>query len=123
MAQINNLDNVRNTTTISLVNILKAVHVDLEFEGLVLYDQSLWELLHDECWDKSNPLENPLSPECWAYSVSSREDMVNIAFDTLSPEIRSMLMNADNGMGETKTLVYAINLILILKMLLFFEMQ
>ena len=102
-AQVNNLDNVRNTTTISLVNILKAVHVDLEFEGLVLYDQSLWELLHDECWDES---DNPLRPDCWSYSISNREDIINIAFDTLSPEIRSMLMNADLGIGETKTLVY-----------------
>ena len=33
--------------------------------------------------------------------------MVNVVFDTLSPEIRSMLMNADQGSGETKTLVYA----------------
>lgn len=102
-AQINNLDNIRNTTTISLVNILKAVHVDLEFQGLELYDQSLWELLHDECWDESN---NPLRPDCWGYSISNREDIINIVFDTLSPEIRSMLMNADAGLGETKTLVY-----------------
>tara|TARA_B100001142_G_scaffold1623_1_gene1675 strand:+ start:806 stop:3964 length:3159 start_codon:yes stop_codon:yes gene_type:complete len=101
------VDNVPETDTISLVNVLKAIHVDVNLSGLEIYDQSLWEILHDECWDKSNPLENPLSPECWAYSVSSREDMVNIAFDTLSPEIRSMLMNADNGIGETKTLVYA----------------
>ena len=47
-----------------------------------------------------------MRPDCWIYSVSSREDMVNIAFDTLSPEVRSMLMNADQGQGETKTLVY-----------------
>ena len=40
-------------------------------------------------------------------TLSSREDMVNVVFDTLSPEIRSMLMNADQGSGETKTLVYA----------------
>jgi len=97
------IDNVANTTTISLVNILKAIHVDIEIEGLEIYDQSLWELIHDECWDESS---NPLRPECWAYSVSSREDMVNIAFDTLSPEVRSMLMNSDDGQGETKTLVY-----------------
>jgi predicted RND superfamily exporter protein len=102
-AQVNNLDNVRNTTTISLVNILKAVHVDVEFVGLELYGQSLWELLHDECWDESS---NPLRPDCWTYSVSNREDIINIVFDTLSPEIRSMLMNADAGVGETKTLVY-----------------
>jgi len=101
--QVMNLDNVANTTSISLVNILKAVHVDLQVEGLTLFDQSLWELIHDECWDESS---NPFRPECWAYSVSSRESMVNIAFDTLSPEIRSMLMNADQGEGETKTLVY-----------------
>jgi predicted RND superfamily exporter protein len=68
-----------------------------------LYDQSLWELLHDECWDES---DNPLRPDCWSYSISNREDIINIAFDTLSPEIRSMLMNADLGIGETKTLVY-----------------
>ncbi|MCH1592084.1 MAG: MMPL family transporter, partial [Candidatus Thalassarchaeaceae archaeon] len=97
------IDNVQNTTTISLVNILKAVHVDVEIGGLEIYDQSLWELIHDECWDES---ANPLRPECWPYSISSREDMVNIAFDTLSPEVRSMLMNSDDGDGETKTLVY-----------------
>ena len=101
------VDNVPETDTISLVNVLKAIHVDVNLLELQIYDQSLWEILHDECWDKSNPVQNPLNPECWAYSVSSREDMVNIAFDTLSPEIRSMLMNADNGIGETKTLVYA----------------
>ena len=50
---------------------------------------------------------------CVQNSVSSREDMVNIALDTLSPEIRSMLMNADQedvcqnqSPCETKTLVY-----------------
>ena len=98
------VDNVPETDTISLVNVLKAIHVDINISGLEIYDQSLWEILHDECWDKSS---DPFSPQCWAYSVSSREDMVNIAFDTLSPEIRSMLMNEDTGIGETKTLVYA----------------
>ncbi|MDP6703702.1 MAG: MMPL family transporter [Candidatus Thalassarchaeaceae archaeon] len=101
--QVMKIDNVANTTTISLVDILKAVHVDLEVEGLEIYDRSLWELIHDECWDEST---NPLRPDCWPYAASSREDMVNIAFDTLSPEVRSMLMNADQGQGETKTLVY-----------------
>lgn len=103
------INNVPQTSSISLVNILKAVHVDVNISGLEVYDRSLWELLHDECWDEST---NPLRPECWAYSVSSREDMVNIALDTLSPEIRSMLMNADQDICdraapcETKTLVY-----------------
>jgi predicted RND superfamily exporter protein len=103
LIQAMKIDNVANTTTISLVDILKAIHVDVEIGGLEIYDQSLWELIHDECWDESS---NPLRPECWPYSVSSREDMVNIAFDTLSPEVRSMLMNSDDGEGETKTLVY-----------------
>ena len=98
------VDNVPETDTISLVNVLKAIHVDVNISGLEIYDQSLWEILHDECWDKST---DPFSPQCWAYTVSSKEDMVNIAFDTLSPEIRSMLMNEDTGFGETKTLVYA----------------
>ncbi len=98
------VDNVPETDTISLVNVLKAIHVDVNISGLEIYDQSLWDILHDDCWDRSS---DPFSPQCWAYSVSSREDMVNIAFDTLSPEIRSMLMNEDTGIGETKTLVYA----------------
>ena len=90
------VDNVPETDTISLVNVLKAIHVDVNISGLEIYDQSLWEILHDECWDKST---DPFSPQCWAYTVSSKEDMVNIAFDTLSPEIRSMLMNEDTGFG------------------------
>ncbi|HIC50020.1 MAG TPA: hypothetical protein EYP01_01020 [Candidatus Poseidoniales archaeon] len=101
--QVQKIDLVANTTTISLVTVLRSIHVDVVVGGLEIYDQSLWEILHDECWDEST---NPLRPDCWAYSVSSREDMVNIAFDTLSPEVRSMLMNVDQGTGETKTLVY-----------------
>ncbi len=113
--QENKINNVPQTSSISLVNVLKAIHVDVNLTdpvtgiSLEVYDRSLWELLHDECWDEST---NPLRPECWAYVVSSREDMVNIALDTLSPEIRSMLMNADQDTCggstpcETKTLVY-----------------
>ncbi len=107
--QENKINNVPQTSSISLVNILKAIHVDVNISGLEVYDRTLWELLHDECWDEST---NPLRPECWGYSASSREDMVNIALDTLSPEIRSMLMNADQDLCqgstpcETKTLVY-----------------
>ena len=103
MMQIEKIDQVANTTTISLVTILKSIHVDVVIGDLELYDESLWEILHDECWDEST---NPLRPDCWAYSATSKEDMVNVAFDTLSPEVRSMLMNSDQGTGETKTLVY-----------------
>ena len=101
--QVDKIDQVEKTTTVSLVTILKSIHVDVEIGDLEIYDRSLWELLHDECWDEAT---NPLRPDCWAYAATSREDMVNVAFDTLSPEVRSMFMNADQGTGETKTLVY-----------------
>jgi len=101
--QVDKIDQVEKTTTVSLVTILKSIHVDVEIGDLEIYDRSLWELLHDECWDEAT---NPLRPDCWAYAATSREDMVNVAFDTLSPEVRSMFMNADQGAGETKTLVY-----------------
>ena len=101
--QVDKIDQVEKTTTVSLVTILKSIHVDVEIGNLEIYDRSLWELLHDECWDEAT---NPLRPDCWAYAATSREDMVNVAFDTLSPEVRSMFMNADQGTGETKTLVY-----------------
>jgi len=101
--QVDKIDQVRNTTTVSMVTILKSIHVDVEIDDLEIYDRSLWELLHEECWDEAT---NPLRPDCWAYAATSREDMVNVAFDTLSPEVRSMFMNTDQGTGETKTLVY-----------------
>lgn len=103
------INNVPNTTSISLVDILKAIHVDSEALGISLVSTSLWDLIHDDCWDESF---NPLRPDCLPYAVTSREAMVNVAFDTLSPEIRSMLMNADQDVCEraspceTKTLVY-----------------
>jgi len=101
--QVNKIDRVKNTSTVSLVTILKSIHVDVVIGDLELYDQSLWEILHEECWDESS---NPFRPDCWPYAATSRQDMVNVAFDTLSPEIRSMLMNENQGSGETKTLVY-----------------
>ena len=103
LMQVEKIDQVANTSTVSLVTILKSIHVDVAIGDLELYDQSLWEILHDECWDES---DNILRPDCWPYAATSREAMVNVAFDTLSPEVRSMLMNADQGSGETKTLVY-----------------
>ncbi len=97
------IDDVPETTTVSLVTILKAVHVDLGIPGVEA--QSLWEILHSDCWGNST---NPLRPDCWPYASSSQPQMVNVAFDTLSVEIRSMLMNEENENvgGETQTLVY-----------------
>jgi predicted RND superfamily exporter protein len=102
------IDDVPETTTVSLVTILKAVHVDLGIPGVE--SQSLWEILHDECWNITrNPdFSDVLHPECLPYLGSSQPQMVNVAFDTLSVEIRSMLMNeaSDLAGGETQTLVY-----------------
>ena len=107
-AMEDNIDDVPETTTVSLVTILKAVHIDLGIPGVE--SQSLWEILHDECW---NITEDPdfsdiLNPQCIPYYGSSQPQMVNVAFNTLSVEIRSMLMNeVDETIGgETQTLVY-----------------
>ena len=99
----NEIDEVPETTTVSLVTILKAVHIDLGVPGVE--DQSLWEILHSDCWTNTT---NPLRPDCWPYAASSQPQMVDVAFDTLSIEIRSMLMNEANEAlgGETQTLVY-----------------
>ena len=48
-AMEDNIDDVPETTTVSLVTILKAVHIDLGIPGVE--SQSLWEILHDECWN------------------------------------------------------------------------
>jgi predicted RND superfamily exporter protein len=65
--------------------------------------------LHDECWNiTQDPTQLILHPECLPYTASSQPQMVDVAFDTLSVEIRSMLMNEANEAlgGETQTLVY-----------------
>ena len=102
------IDDVPETTTVSLVTILKAVHVDLGIPGVE--DQSLWEILHDECWNitRDPDFSDLLHPQCAPYYGSSQPKMVNVAFDTLSVEIRSMLMDEVNQAigGETQTLVY-----------------
>jgi len=101
--QVEDIDTVDNTTSISLVTILKSIPVSIPNPITTdeLYSDTLWGILHSECW------ENPTAgPECPFFQLTSRDTMVNVAFDTLSPEVRSMLMNADTGFGETKTLVY-----------------
>ncbi|MEE2811961.1 MAG: MMPL family transporter [Candidatus Thermoplasmatota archaeon] len=100
------LINVPETTTISLVTILKAVHVQIVDPalGIEIYDNSLWGLLHSSCWD--DPLQADV--ECLMTTFTTRENMVDVAFETLSVEVRSMLMNeaSDTLGGETQTLVY-----------------
>ena len=101
--QVEDIDTVDNTTSISLVTILKSIPVSIPNPVTQdeIYSDTLWGILHSECWD--NPAAGP---ECPFYLLTTRDTMVNVAFDTLSPEVRSMLMNADTGFGETKTLVY-----------------
>jgi predicted RND superfamily exporter protein len=101
------VDNVEFTDTTSIVDILKAIHVQDDVTGQQTFDRSLWDILHSSCWDDPLQIECLTSGDLAFTTLSSKEDMVNVVFDTLSPEIRSMLMNADQGSGETKTLVYA----------------
>ena len=103
-----NVSNVPETTTISLVTILKAIHVKFDLAGAQVYNNSLWGILHSPCWDDPLTTSCVLSGESALPVISSRENMVDVAFDTLSVEVRSMLMNeVVAGMaGETQTLVY-----------------
>ena len=62
-------------------------------------------MLHDPCWES----EDLLDPNCAGWTLvplsereALRKDMVNVAFDTLSKEVRSMLMNE----GGTKAIIY-----------------
>ena len=77
-----NIDDVPETTTVSLVTILKAVHIDLGLPGVE--SQSLWEILHDECWNiTADPgFDDILNPQCIPYYGSSQPQMVNVAFNT-----------------------------------------
>lgn len=101
------INHVANTSSISLVTILKAIHINVNLSGQEMYDRSLWEILHSPCWDDPAQLECIITGDIVITTATSREVMINIAFDTLSYEIRSMLMNEPlANLGETKTLVY-----------------
>ena len=100
------VDQVDETSTTSIITFLKAVPATITVaEGITIGDGSLWDLLHDPCWES----EDLLDPNCAGWTLvplsereSLRKDMVNVAFDTLSKEVRSMLMNE----GGTKAIVY-----------------
>ena len=101
------VDKVNQTNTTSVITFLKAIPVTIEItEGITLYEGSLWDLLHEDCWESN-------SPECIHWMAldadvngggreGMRRDMVDVVFDTLSPEVLSMLTNSDG----TKALVY-----------------
>ncbi|MGY8670410.1 MAG: efflux RND transporter permease subunit [Candidatus Poseidoniales archaeon] len=102
------IDAVDQTNTTSVVTFLKAIPVTLQIaDGVVLYEGSLWDLLHEECWEADL---DSLNCAAWIALDATgpegrkgiRRDMVNVAFDTLSPEVQSMLMNE----AGNKALVY-----------------
>jgi predicted RND superfamily exporter protein len=100
------VDNVDETSTTSIITFLKAVPASITLvEGVTIGDGSLWDLLHDPCWES----ESLLDPECAGWTLvplsereALRKDMVNVAVDTLSPEVQSMLLNE----AGTKAIVY-----------------
>lgn len=100
------IDQVDETSTTSIITFLKAVPATITGPGgITIGDGSLWDLLHDPCWDS----EDITDINCAGWTLvplnereALRKDMVNVAFDTLSAEVRSMLMNEDN----TKAIVY-----------------
>jgi predicted RND superfamily exporter protein len=101
------IDAVESTNTTSIITFLKAVPVSIQLtDDIVFYEGSLWELLHDECWESDDIVECNVWLGLEATGPDGREglrrDMVNVAFDTLSLEVRSMLLNQD----ETKAVVY-----------------
>ncbi len=94
------------TNTTSVITFLKAIPATITVtEGVTVGDGSLWDLLHDPCWES----EDLFDTECAGWTLipvaereALRKDMVNVAFDTLSEEVRSTLMNEDG----TKAIVY-----------------
>ena len=101
------IDAVESTNTTSIITFLKAVPVSIQLtDDIVFYEGSLWDLLHDDCWESDDIVECNLWLGLEATGPDGREglrrDMVNVAFDTLSLEVRSMLLNQD----ETKAIVY-----------------
>ena len=101
------IDQVDETNTTSIITFLKTIPATITLaDGVTLYEGSLWDLLHDPCWDSNDPIECnvwlglELTGEDGRQGL--RKDMVNVVFDTLSDEVRSMLLNEDG----TKAIVY-----------------
>ncbi|MBT60833.1 MAG: hypothetical protein CMA63_04685 [Euryarchaeota archaeon] len=101
------IDQVDETNTTSIITFLRTIPATITLtEGVTLYEGSLWDLLHDPCWESNDPIE------CNAWigleltgpdgRKGLRKDMVNAVFDTLSEEVKSMLLNEDG----TKAIVY-----------------
>ncbi len=98
------IGNVERTNTTSIVTFLRTIPVTIGLEGgITLYQGSLWDLLHEPCWESNDPIEC----HAWLLLDASgeggreqlRKDMVNIVFDTLSDEVKSMLLNEEGTKG------------------------
>ena len=101
------IGDVDRTNTTSIITFLRTIPVTIGLnEDINLYQGSLWDLLHEPCWESNDPVEC----HAWLLLDASgeggreqlRKDMVNIAFDTLSNEVKSMLLNE----AGTKGIVY-----------------
>ena len=52
------IDAVESTNTTSIITFLKAVPVSIQLtDDIVFYEGSLWDLLHDECWESDDIVE------------------------------------------------------------------
>ena len=87
---------VRNTTALSVVNFFKAIKINftLTIGGQeTTLGGSLWDVMHSQTWtaiDVTFP------------QLQSRRRFIEVSYETLSNETRSMLIND----GYTKTLIY-----------------
>lgn len=101
------VDGVQNTSTTSVATLLAAINVNISVLDQEIATISLWELLHHRCW----VIDDAGDLECTAWLAldalpggrpALRADLVDVALDTLSPEVRSMLLDRE----EDRALVY-----------------
>ena len=103
----NRIDAIDSTNTTSIITFLRTIPATITLiDGVTLYEGSLWDLLHEPCWESNDPIECNLwlgleltGPEG---RKGLRKDMVNVVFDTLTDEVKSMLLNEDG----TKAIIY-----------------
>ena len=91
------IDQVRNTSALSVVDFFKAIRFNFTLTAPngqeFVFQGSLWEAMNSEAF---RPLDI-LFPQ-----TQSRRRMIEVSYETLSNETRSMLIND----GYTKTLIY-----------------
>lgn len=100
------INQVNETSSTSIIVFLKTIPATVTLtDGVTIGDGSLWDLLHNPCWES----EDLLDTDCVGWTLvplserqAAKKDMVNVAFDTLSEEVRSMLLNEEGD----KAIVY-----------------